>query len=185
MVRRKGWMAMVLIMSMLIIMIMIGVRGKGESEEDKHAHHAHHGGEKEEIDGEIVRLQPLERYGASSVAGLASKDKWAIAGTIGNYYELQKVESVSFPVYVNLVFVGFDGDGKNHVKLLDEHFEEWFQHIEHNVLHRVAPIGEEQTTTQRKAGHNRNTQNIAGLKLQYRYALNVVKVSPLVNTIVE
>lgn len=35
------------------------------------------------------------------------------------------------------------------MELLEDNFSEWFEHIDHFIRHRIVPVGEEQTTTER------------------------------------
>ncbi len=36
------------------------------------------------------------------------------------------------------------------LELVEDNFNEWFEHIDHFVRHRIVPVGEEQTTTERR-----------------------------------
>jgi hypothetical protein len=52
-------------------------------------------------------------------------------------------------VHVNLIFVGFDGDGQNGIKIPSHLFEEWFDHLEHSLEHEILPVGDEPQGTRK------------------------------------
>lgn len=102
---------------------------------------------------------------------------WLMAGDMANYRSLSEIISVSLPLPINLIFVGFDGDGEHGLELVEDNFNEWFEHIDHFVRHRIVPVGEEQTTTERRKTPKTH--------VKYQLNYNLVKLDPLVNTIVE
>jgi hypothetical protein len=61
--------------------------------------------------------------------------------------------------------------------LIDENLELWFEHVTHQLPHIILPVGEEQTNT--KKIKMRET------KLDYIYSINVIRLDPMVNTIIE
>ncbi|MDP2438438.1 MAG: hypothetical protein Q8P67_22065 [archaeon] len=156
------------------------VTSKTGEQKRPHDHgHTHERHASEPVAGDLLMLKPLDRVLRAVGKGKdeGEYDRWAASGTVGNYLQVQEVEGVALPVYVNLIFLGFDGDGANRVELTSENFEPWFQHLEHEVPHRVVPLGNEQTTV-----HKFST---AHSLVKYRYALNVVKLAPVVNAIIE
>jgi hypothetical protein len=40
---------------------------------------------------------------------------------------------------VNLVFIGFNGDGHYKLNLAEETLKPWFEHMEHKIMHTVVP----------------------------------------------
>jgi hypothetical protein len=80
-------------------------------------------------------------------------------------------------VPINIILLGFEGDGLESINLAPEDLKPWFEHIEHSLNHVVVPVGEEQTTT-----HVYHTE---GVPVEYSLHLNVLKLCPLVSTILE
>ena len=61
--------------------------------------------------------------------------------------------------------------------LQEEQFEPWFGHVDHRVPHLIVPVGEEQTTTQPYPTEQS--------KIFYGYHLNLIKLAPMFNTILQ
>ena len=151
------------------------IKKSGSSPKKPHHSHEHEQHAENPISGDALKLKPLDRV-FSKLPG-DELDLWMVAGTLGNVFQLQEVESVSLPIFVNLIFLGFDGDGANAIELSNENFEPWFEHIDHEIAHYVVPLGNEQTTT--------NRHETASTRVKYRYALNVIKLAPIVSAIIE
>eukprot|EP01091_Cochliopodium_minus_P014174 TRINITY_DN4769_c0_g1_i1.p1 TRINITY_DN4769_c0_g1~~TRINITY_DN4769_c0_g1_i1.p1 ORF type:complete len:921 (-),score=222.56 TRINITY_DN4769_c0_g1_i1:24-2786(-) len=106
-----------------------------------------------------------------------SEEKWLASHNLQTYFEIFPVKKISIPIYINLIFLGFDGDGNDAIQLVDENLELWFEHVTHQLPHIVLPVGEEQTNTKKI--------KMEDTKLDYIYSINVIKLDPMVNTIIE
>jgi hypothetical protein len=96
---------------------------------------------------------------------------------VANYGGFRKVHSVNIPIHINLILIGFDGDGNRGIHLTQHDLEPWLEHIEHTLPHLVIPVGEEQLTTQ--------IIKTPRLPVKYKYTTRVIKLSQLVTTILE
>jgi len=122
--------------------------------------------------------QIIEEFPILEIAKSEEKeeaDKWVQAGNLAYFLNLHSIKSVSIPVMVNLIFIGFEGDGNNGITFSEENFKPWFAHIPYNIRHSVVPVGEDQTTTLRVPTPKTS--------VDYTIMLNVVKLCPMVNTI--
>lgn len=112
------------------------------------------------------------------LSGMNSSEQiWLANNNVANVLGIQPVKQIAIPIYFNLIFVGFDGDGNDGIELLNENFEEWFEHITHQLPHITVPVGEEQTTVKKV--------KLKETKLKYIYSINLIKLHPIVNTVLE
>lgn len=104
---------------------------------------------------------------------------------------------MSLPIHINLIFVGFDGDGQNGIKIPTHLFEEWFEHVEHTIDHETIPFGDNSTKPSSFVYSSNRVfacrSNIFApfsfersySRVKYRFMARIIKVSSLVNTIIE
>lgn len=122
-------------------------------------------------------LLEIEQITEISPDVLDEKLRWELSDNMAHYLGLRRLMSFTFPVHVNLIFVGFNGDGNGFITLNHIDYAAWFDHIEHELEHVIAPVGEHQTTTDEN-----ETPDSA---VKYRFLIDVLHLSPLVNTIIE
>lgn len=129
------------------------------------------------VERPLIELSPLSRKKVHIPRDASDVDSWLLHGDVASYLSLRPIDQVNLPIPVNVVFLGFDGDGEQGLLLDSTQYNEWFRHIAHSFRHTVVPVGEEQTTTDRRP------TNATGVT--YALDLRVVKMSPLVHTILE
>ena len=122
-------------------------------------------------------LLTLEELTEVSSAVADERTRWGLSDNVAHYLGLRRLLSFSLPVHVNLIFIGFHGDGNGFLTLNQADFAAWFEHLEHELEHVVAPVGETQTTT--------DENETPDSSVRYRFLVDVLHLSPLVNTIVE
>ena len=89
---------------------------------------------------------------------LAPAQTYVRSGNLAAYFGLHPVRSLHLPVPLNLVFVGFQGEGNLEVKFTEDELRKWFGHLDHVLQHtRVdlngAPIFHH-CHAPRSCGHN-------------------------------
>jgi hypothetical protein len=73
--------------------------------------------------------------------------EWVEAGSVGQFLNLTtRSEKLHIPLQINVLMVGFQGDGFRQLDIPQERLAHFFEHIAHRLDHVVVPIGEEQTT---------------------------------------
>lgn len=128
--------------------------------------------------------------------------KWLESESVASYRGWAPTRTVDVPVLLNIVFVGFDGDGSYGLKLSQDDLEKWFEHIEHSLPHTSVPVGvgEDEPDDEeiaRTADESVNPEGIAAAVpwathggsvkpkrpsvVEYKYSFNVVKLDPMVN----
>lgn len=122
-------------------------------------------------------LLEVEHFTELSSAIMDEQTRWGLSDNMAHYLNLHRLVSFSMPVHVNLIFIGFNGDGNAYLTLNQADYAAWFEHMEHELEHVVAPVGELQTTTDENETPDSN--------VKYRFLVDVLHLSPLVNTIVE
>lgn len=55
--------------------------------------------------------------------------------TLAEYLGLHQIHSLHLPVPLNVVLVGFAGDGNGGVNVSQHELNEWFQHLDHVLPH--------------------------------------------------
>lgn len=100
-----------------------------------------------------------------------------LIGSLAHYLSIHAIKSLSIPVTINIILLGFEGDGSEGINLKPEDLKPWFEHLDHYVSHVVVPVGEDQTTT--------NVFHTENIPIEYSLHLNVLKLCPLVTTILE
>ena len=69
-------------------------------------------------------------------------EKFAEASDVASYLGLSSVEGIHLPIPVNVVLIGFDGDGKTNVRIRPEELHEWFSTLDHILPHTRVPLSE-------------------------------------------
>jgi hypothetical protein len=102
---------------------------------------------------------------------------WVNAHSVAQFFNLSKTGKVHVPIQINVVLVGFQGDGHQQLDVPQEHLAHFFEHIAHRLEHVVVPLGEEQTTL--KQVRTRETH------IEYDVTLRFVMADPLVTVALE
>ncbi len=84
---------------------------------------------------------------AGSGVEVSGVHAWVEAGTVGHFLNLTPVSrSATLSVQINVLLVGFQGDGNRQLDIPQEQLAHFFEHLADRLEHVVVPIGEEQTT---------------------------------------
>jgi len=102
---------------------------------------------------------------------------WIESENIGKLLDLHFTKTLHLTIPVNIIFVGFGGEGNRGINLSQEDLLEWFSHIEHSIKNVIVPIGEDYTTTDKI--------NTPSTHIEYSFDLQVSKLDPMVNTLIE
>ncbi|KAF2074787.1 hypothetical protein CYY_003890 [Polysphondylium violaceum] len=102
---------------------------------------------------------------------------WIESENIGKLLDLHFTKTLHLTIPVNIIFVGFGGEGNRAVNLTQEELLEWFSHIEHSIKNVIVPIGEDYVTTDKSSTPSTH--------IEYSFDLQVSKLDPMVNTLVE
>ena len=101
--------------------------------------------------------------------------RWLEAGNVAKYNGLYPEPYITVPVTMNLIFIGFSGDGHYKLNLAEEELKPWFEHMEHRMEHTLVP-----TNDAPDASHpTRNTH------IYYKYDFHVLELHPDVDAIIE
>ena len=60
---------------------------------------------------------------------------------------VSKVNKMYMKLQVNIILIGFQGDGHLKLDVPEETFGSWFEHISHKKPHVVVPLGEGKQAT--------------------------------------
>ena len=102
---------------------------------------------------------------------------WVNAHTLAQFFNLSKTGKLHVPIQINVVLVGFQGDGFQQLDVPRKHLAHFFEHIAHRLEHVVVPLGEEQTTL--KQVRTRRT------RIEYDVTLRFIMADPLVTVALE
>ena len=69
-------------------------------------------------------------------------DVFAESSDVAAYLGLSSVEGIHLPIPVNVVLIGFDGDGRTKVQIRPEELHEWFSTLDHILPHTRVPLSE-------------------------------------------
>ncbi|PRP89607.1 hypothetical protein PROFUN_00871 [Planoprotostelium fungivorum] len=106
--------------------------------------------------------------------GLGLEEKWIYSNNLANFLNLDKVKTISIPIAINVIFIGFSGDGKARLKLSQEYLSKWLHHAEHTIPHTTVTLRQEGVQGRQ-----------ARALVEYDVDINVLEVSPMVNTIIQ
>ena len=125
--------------------------------------------------GEVSKMtQELQDAVAKKFTGSAQK-RWLEAGNVARFNGLHPDPYITIPVDINLVFIGFSGDGHYKLNLAEEELKPWFEHMEHLMEHTLVPTNDspDQSHPTRKT------------HVYYRYKFHVLELHPDVDAIIE
>jgi len=101
-----------------------------------------------------------------------SKARWVEAGNLARFNGLKPEPYITIPIDVNLVFIGFTGDGHYKLSLMEEDLKPWFEHMEHKMAHTRVPLDPDAPAEKRT-------------HVYYRYNFHVLELHPDVDAIIE
>jgi len=119
---------------------------------------------------EVQRLQKEIHKAAGH--DTSSSRRWLEAGNLAKFNGLRTEPYITIPVDVNLIFIGFSGNGHYRLSLMEDELKPWFEHMEHKMAHTMIPLNEESTGKQRT-------------HVYYRYNFHVLELHPDVDAIIE
>lgn len=103
------------------------------------------------------------------------QQRWIEAGNLAKYNGMFPEPYITIRVDINLVFIGFSGDGHYKLNLGEEQLKPWFEHMEHRMEHTLVP-----TNDAPDASHPTRSTHV-----YYKYHFNVLELHPDVDTIIE
>ena len=110
---------------------------------------------------------------------------WAAHGDLANLTHLTLLHSVTIPLHVNVIALGFDGSGERTVNLTGEGLEAWLEHLDHVV--RQSYVDEDDASggfLSSPAVHRPHGLQHAA-HVSYAYQFRVVSLAPSVLRVVE
>lgn len=93
----------------------------------------------EGLDWDSDELQRIRQLHQKSMNDKATYMK---SKNLAEYLGLSRVDAVHLPVPVNVLLVGFDGNGYKNVNITGEDFSSWFRHMDHVIPHTRVPLSE-------------------------------------------
>ena len=103
------------------------------------------------------------------------QERWIKGGNVARYNGLFPEPYITIPVDINLIFIGFSGDGHYKLNLAEEELRPWFEHMEHRMEHTLVP-----TNDAPDASHPTRSTHI-----YYKYNFHVLELHPDVDAIIE
>lgn len=85
---------------------------------------------------ELTRVRSLHKRNFDDPANYTQSDNLA------SYLGLSRIEGVHLPIPVNVLLIGFDGDGNHDVEIRPEELHEWFETLDHIIPHTRVPLSE-------------------------------------------
>jgi hypothetical protein len=61
---------------------------------------------------------------------------------LATYLGLHQIDALHMSVPLNLVLIGFSGDGNSHVEVTDQELISWFSHVDHVLPHTRISLAE-------------------------------------------
>eukprot|EP00736_Rhodelphis_marinus_P003986 Rmarinus@m.13337 len=99
-------------------------------------------------------------------------EKWVNAGNVAEYLSPYNIESISFPVQVHVVFVGFMGEGNLELNMDQAYLRRWFEQL---------PAFKEHIYSR----YNEYSSSGGPMRVRFDLSYHVVQVSPDVSLLVE
>ncbi|EKX49685.1 hypothetical protein GUITHDRAFT_162074 [Guillardia theta CCMP2712] len=121
---------------------------------------------------EVARLQ--EELHASLSRAAASKQRWLEANDLAKYNGLKKEPYLTVPVDLNVVFLGFAGDGHYKLNLAERTLRPWFEHMQQTLPHSFVPSSESSDSSAPQPSH-----------VYFKYHLRVLELHEDVNSVIE
>eukprot|EP00276_Gloeochaete_wittrockiana_P005699 CAMPEP_0184659246 /NCGR_PEP_ID=MMETSP0308-20130426/28998_1 /TAXON_ID=38269 /ORGANISM="Gloeochaete witrockiana, Strain SAG 46.84" /LENGTH=844 /DNA_ID=CAMNT_0027098935 /DNA_START=328 /DNA_END=2859 /DNA_ORIENTATION=- len=107
----------------------------------------------------------------------AAEYRWTQSGSVANFLGFEKVDAIELPIVINLIFIGFQGDGNHGMNLTVDMLRPWFEHVDHVLTHMYAPIAKEMGTT---ASPVHTSSHV-----RYTFEYNVLELSSAVTAVLE
>ncbi|KAG0568443.1 hypothetical protein KC19_6G020200 [Ceratodon purpureus] len=109
------------------------------------------------------------------------------AGYLGYYLKLEEIDAVHIPVPINLIFLGFNGDGNQGIKLGQAELERWFTNLDHLFEHtRVPQLGESLTPFYRLKGDGTQRHHLPLVSnTHYNYSVHSIEMDAGVTEVFE
>lgn len=85
---------------------------------------------------ELKRIRKLHRKNFND------KAEYLQSRNLAEYLGLSRVDALHLPVPVNVILLGFKGDGHMNVNVTSEELKTWFEHIDHVIPHTRVPLSE-------------------------------------------
>lgn len=126
------------------------------------------------VSADVVQEETESEHGGTHV----DLSTWVAAHDVAHFLGISPTKRVYVPLQVNVVLIGFQGDGNHFLEVSKARLARWFEHVIHERSHVVVPLFEEQVTT-RKQPPTRDT------RIQYDFQLNFVMAHPLVTVALE
>jgi len=104
---------------------------------------------------------------------------WAESGNLAAFNGLKTEPYITVPVDLNLIFIGFSGDGHHRLVLNEDELRPWFEHLEHRMEHVLVPV------RQASDADEGDGPRRPGTGVYYHYRFHVVDVHPDVGALVE
>eukprot|EP01117_Protostelium_nocturnum_P014041 TRINITY_DN5306_c0_g1_i1.p1 TRINITY_DN5306_c0_g1~~TRINITY_DN5306_c0_g1_i1.p1 ORF type:complete len:903 (+),score=257.42 TRINITY_DN5306_c0_g1_i1:38-2746(+) len=120
------------------------------------------------------------------------KKEWIEAGNLAKYLQLEEMNGISLKVEMNVIFIGFNGDGQSKLNLNEKFLSNWFSHIQHKKLHSVIPFQSFHSSFDSSSSSSSYYDQKEGERIEkkgngmeYELSIRVLQLSPLVNTLLE
>jgi hypothetical protein len=116
-----------------------------------------------------------------------AKANYTKAGYLGYYLKLEEIDAVHIPIPINLIFVGFNGEGNQDIKLGQAELERWFTNIDHLIEHtRVPLLGESLTPFYRAKGDGTQRHHLPLVSnTHYNYSVHSIEMDAGVTKVFE
>ncbi|KAG0625344.1 hypothetical protein M758_2G047100 [Ceratodon purpureus] len=128
-----------------------------------------------------------EDFDVSKEVGREAKANYTKAGYLGYYLKLEEIDSIHIPIPINLIFVGFNGEGNQDIKLGQAELERWFSKIDHLIEHtRVPQQGESLTPFYRLKGDGTQRHHLPLVSnTHYNYSVHSIEMNDGVTRVFE
>nr|XP_024395234.1 uncharacterized protein LOC112291681 isoform X2 [Physcomitrium patens] len=136
---------------------------------------------------ENVMSHVNEDWEVSKEISREAKANYTKAGFLGYYLNLEEIDALHIPVPVNLIFVGFNGDGNQAIKLGQAELERWFSNLDHLMEHtRVPQLGESLTPFYRLKGDGAQRHHLPLVSnVHYNYSMHSIEMNAGVTQVFE
>lgn len=123
-------------------------------------------------------VEAVARAKQRSVVGKpGSESAWLEAHTLDTLLNVTRTRAVRSSVQVNVVLIGFQGDGHRGVDVSADVLEGWLEHAMHSLPHVVLPLGEESLSTR--------PQPTPSSRKEFEVDLRLLLADPLVTVALE
>lgn len=100
-----------------------------------------------------------------------ANQRWLKSEDIADFCDIKSIKYVTVPIVLNIVFIGFEGNGQHGFVMHDDDLQLWFEHIEHQFdINRLIHLDHKESSH---------------FSLKYSVSLRLIKLSPLVNIVIE